>query len=181
MDTHGGGNRASRWRGSRLELGLLAVSLVALVLGAGAVGWTLGHNAKGESAVATTSASSATTSASSATTSASHPLQRQPHPPATTTASTTTTSASTATTPTPPPIEGDPVAGKAVFIDTGCSSCHTVAAAGAHGTVGPNLDQVDLSVSEALDWVSNGRGAMPSYKGQLSAKKLADLAVFVAK
>ncbi|MBV8987246.1 MAG: cytochrome c oxidase subunit II, partial [Solirubrobacterales bacterium] len=35
-----------------------------------------------------------------------------------------------------------PAAGKAVFTGSaGCSSCHTLAAAGATGTVGPNLDQ----------------------------------------
>jgi mono/diheme cytochrome c family protein len=31
--------------------------------------------------------------------------------------------------------------GKLVFQNNGCSSCHTLAAAGATGTVGPNLDQ----------------------------------------
>ena len=36
---------------------------------------------------------------------------------------------------------GDPVAGKAVFAANGCASCHTLAAAGATGNVGPNLDQ----------------------------------------
>ncbi len=44
----------------------------------------------------------------------------------------TTTSASASTTP---------AAGKAVFTGSaGCSTCHTLAAAGATGTVGPNLD-----------------------------------------
>jgi cytochrome c oxidase subunit 2 len=32
-----------------------------------------------------------------------------------------------------------PAAGKAVFTGSGCSTCHTLAAAGATGTVGPNL------------------------------------------
>ena len=32
-------------------------------------------------------------------------------------------------------------AGKLVFQNSGCGSCHTLAAAGATGTVGPNLDQ----------------------------------------
>lgn len=143
MDNYLGGSKASGWGRSPLELGLLVVSLVALALGAGAVGWTLGHDARGASAVATTGASPATTPTS--------------------------------------PVAGDPVAGKAVFVDSGCSSCHTFAAAGARGTGGPNLDQVSLSASEILDWVTNGKGAMPSFKGQVSAKKLADLAVFVAQ
>lgn len=35
---------------------------------------------------------------------------------------------------------GDANAGKAVFSSAGCSGCHTLAAAGASGAVGPNLD-----------------------------------------
>jgi cytochrome c551/c552 len=35
---------------------------------------------------------------------------------------------------------GDANAGKAVFSSAGCSGCHTLAAAGATGAVGPNLD-----------------------------------------
>jgi cytochrome c551/c552 len=31
--------------------------------------------------------------------------------------------------------------GHAVFVRMGCGSCHTLAAAGAEGTIGPNLDQ----------------------------------------
>src|SRR5262249_49429568 len=38
-------------------------------------------------------------------------------------------------------VTGDPAAGKTVFTGTaGCAGCHTLAAAGATGTVGPNLD-----------------------------------------
>ena len=42
-----------------------------------------------------------------------------------------------------PPCKGDAVAGKAVFTGTsGCAGCHTFTAAGATGTVGPNLDKL---------------------------------------
>jgi cytochrome c oxidase subunit 2 len=37
-------------------------------------------------------------------------------------------------------VAGDANAGKAVFASAGCSGCHTLAQAGATGTVGPNLD-----------------------------------------
>jgi cytochrome c551/c552 len=37
-------------------------------------------------------------------------------------------------------VTGDANAGKAVFASAGCSGCHTLAAAGATGQVGPNLD-----------------------------------------
>jgi cytochrome c551/c552 len=45
-----------------------------------------------------------------------------------------------ATTPTP--AKGDAAAGKAVFTANGCGSCHTYTPAGAHGTVGPDLDKL---------------------------------------
>jgi cytochrome c oxidase subunit 2 len=58
--------------------------------------------------------------------------------PGPSTQTTTTTPAST-----PPPSSGSatsPAAGKAVFTGSaGCGSCHTLAAAGTSGTVGPNL------------------------------------------
>lgn len=36
---------------------------------------------------------------------------------------------------------GDATAGKAVFASNGCGSCHTLSAAGATGTIGPDLDK----------------------------------------
>lgn len=80
-----------------------------------------------------------------------------------------------------PAAKGNPAAGRIVFIESGCGSCHALAATGAQGTVGPNLDQVKLTAAEIFNWVRNGKGAMPSYKGQLSQKELADLAAFLAK
>jgi cytochrome c551/c552 len=35
---------------------------------------------------------------------------------------------------------GDPAAGKAVWDANGCGGCHTLAAAGSSGTIGPDLD-----------------------------------------
>jgi mono/diheme cytochrome c family protein len=76
---------------------------------------------------------------------------------------------------------GNPAAGKVAFVSAGCGSCHTLKAAGAAGTVGPNLDQANLSSSAIIDWVTNGKGNMPSFKAQLSRKQIADLAAFVAQ
>jgi mono/diheme cytochrome c family protein len=95
---------------------------------------------------------------------------------ATTTAATTTT----APAPAPAPAEGDPVAGKAVFGSAGCLSCHTLKAGGASGTVGPNLDQTMPPAELVIDRVTNGRGVMPSFSGQLSAKQIQDVAAFVS-
>lgn len=94
----------------------------------------------------------------------------------------TVTSAPANGTPTSAPtVKGDPAAGKSVFVHSGCGSCHVLAETGAKGTVGPNLDQVKLTPSQILEWVKNGKGAMPSFKAQLSEKELADVTAFLAE
>jgi cytochrome c oxidase subunit II len=40
-------------------------------------------------------------------------------------------------------------AGKAVFLNNGCNACHTLSAAGAHGKVGPDLDQLPAEARRA--------------------------------
>ena len=74
---------------------------------------------------------------------------------------------------------GDPVAGKKVFQSAGCAGCHTLKDAGATGNVGPNLDQVKPPLSLAVTRVTKGAGAMPSFKGQLSDKQIADVTAYV--
>ena len=92
----------------------------------------------------------------------------------------TVTTSSGATTPSQPSLGGGhPAAGKAVFASAGCGACHTLAAAGASGAVGPNLDQVKPSLTFVLDRVSNGSGAMPAFEGQLSEQEIKDVAAFV--
>ena len=78
---------------------------------------------------------------------------------------------------------GDPVAGKTVFETAGCKGCHTLKDAGATGTVGPNLDTVSPppSLSLVVSRVTLGRGGMPSFKGQLTTKQIADVAAYVVK
>jgi len=76
---------------------------------------------------------------------------------------------------------GDPVAGKAVFASAGCVGCHTLAAAGATGTVGPNLDQAKPPLSLVITRVTKGAGPMPPFAGQLTDKQIADVAAFVVK
>jgi mono/diheme cytochrome c family protein len=90
------------------------------------------------------------------------------------------TVAQTATTETTPQLpKGDPVAGKTVFTSAGCVSCHTLKAANATGTVGPNLDEKKPPLALIEDRVTNGKGVMPSFKSQLSDKQIADVAAFV--
>jgi mono/diheme cytochrome c family protein len=76
---------------------------------------------------------------------------------------------------------GDPVGGKKVFETAGCAGCHTLKDAGATGTVGPNLDQAKPPLSLVVQRVTKGAGAMPSFKGQLSDKQIADVAAYVVK
>lgn len=91
--------------------------------------------------------------------------------------------ASTETTPPPastaPAVKGDPTAGKAVFASAGCSSCHTLKAAGSTGTVGPNLDQLKPAEDTVVHQVEVGGGPMPAFKDTLTAKQIQDVAAFV--
>jgi len=52
--------------------------------------------------------------------------------------------------------QGDAAAGKAVFMSAGCVGCHTLADAGASGTVGPNLDDVKPPYDTVIQFVTNG-------------------------
>jgi mono/diheme cytochrome c family protein len=76
-------------------------------------------------------------------------------------------------------LKGDATAGKTIFTSAGCVSCHTLAAANATGTVGPNLDQAKPDFKLATARVTLGKGVMPSFKGQLSDQQIADVAQFV--
>ena len=76
---------------------------------------------------------------------------------------------------------GDATGGKSVFESAGCKGCHTLADAGATGNVGPNLDQAKPPLSLVVTRVTKGQGAMPSFKGQLSDKQIADVAAYVVK
>jgi mono/diheme cytochrome c family protein len=85
--------------------------------------------------------------------------------------------------PTVPPEyqNGDAAAGKDIFEAKGCATCHTLADAGATGTVGPNLDEVKPDLAIAVDRIVNGKGTMPPFKGQLTAKEIADVAAYVVQ
>jgi len=61
-----------------------------------------------------------------------------------------------------------------------CGSCHTLADAGTTGTVGPNLDDLKPSFEAVQQQVTNGGGAMPSFKGQLAPQQIDDIAAYVS-
>jgi len=70
--------------------------------------------------------------------------------------------------------------GKSIFASAGCSGCHTLAAAGSSGNIGPNLDDAKPSVDLAIERVTNGKGQMPSFKDRLSKQQIQAVATFVA-
>jgi cbb3-type cytochrome c oxidase subunit III len=69
--------------------------------------------------------------------------------------------------------------GKTIF-QTECSSCHTLKAAGASGTVGPNLDQLKPKEAIIVHQVTNGGAIMPAFKGKLSPAQIQAVAKFVS-
>jgi mono/diheme cytochrome c family protein len=70
--------------------------------------------------------------------------------------------------------------GAAIFKGAGCAGCHTLAAAGATGTVGPNLDQLKPSTSVVAHQVMVGGGAMPAFQGKLSPAQIQAVAQYVS-
>jgi cytochrome c oxidase subunit 1 len=72
-----------------------------------------------------------------------------------------------------------PAPGKQVFASAACGSCHTLEAADATGSVGPNLDTAKPSKALVVNRVTNGFRGMPSFKARLTAKQIQDVAAFV--
>jgi mono/diheme cytochrome c family protein len=78
-----------------------------------------------------------------------------------------------------PTVPGNAKAGAAVFSTAGCRSCHTLKAASASGTIGPNLDKVKPSYALTVTRVTNGKGAMPPFKSTLTVTQIQNVAAFV--
>jgi anti-sigma B factor antagonist len=70
--------------------------------------------------------------------------------------------------------------GKQVFASAGCGGCHTLKDAGSSGNVGPNLDQLKPTQSAVAHQVEVGGGAMPAFKGRLSAAEIQAVAKYVS-
>jgi len=89
-------------------------------------------------------------------------------------ATTTETGASAA-------ITGNAEAGAEVFASSGCDGCHTLAAAGATGNIGPSLDVSKPTEALVIDRVTNGKGQMASFSESLNEQQIADVAAYVAE
>ncbi|HEV2774180.1 MAG TPA: cytochrome c [Solirubrobacteraceae bacterium] len=80
--------------------------------------------------------------------------------------------------------------GRALFADEGCDRCHSIAAAGANGRLGPRLDTIDDDAEDVAEAIVEPREdivdgfperLMPDdYGERLSDAQVAALAVFVA-
>ena len=75
-----------------------------------------------------------------------------------------------------PPAGND---GKSIF-SANCASCHTLKAAGASGTIGPNLDDLKPPEPIVKHQVEVGGGVMPAFKGTLTPEQIAAVAKYVA-
>jgi mono/diheme cytochrome c family protein len=81
--------------------------------------------------------------------------------------------------PDEPPEQPGAADGKSIFTDN-CGSCHTLADAGTAGTIGPNLDESQPSKELAVDRVTNGMGAMPSFRDTLNQQQIDAVAEYVS-
>ncbi len=88
---------------------------------------------------------------------------------------------------------GDPEAGAEVFTAEGCAGCHSLAAVGATGTIGPNLDTelagkdaayIETAIVSPDEEIAKGfgPGIMPSdYEDVLSPEDLANLVALLSQ
>jgi mono/diheme cytochrome c family protein len=77
--------------------------------------------------------------------------------------------------------KGDAKKGTSVFASAGCGGCHTLSAAHATGTVGPNLDSLKPNYQAVTAQVTNGGAGMPAFgkTNQLNTQQIADVAAYV--
>lgn len=62
-----------------------------------------------------------------------------------------------------------------------CAICHTLADAGAEGTIGPDLDELKPDKSRVLKVLKAGMGAMPSFAETMSEEDMQAVADYVVK
>jgi len=89
-------------------------------------------------------------------------------------------SATTATAPAATTTDTG-TAGAEVFASAGCGSCHTLDAAGATGSTGPNLDELQPDKETVVSQVTNGGGGMPAFGDRLSEQEIEDVATYVSE
>jgi cbb3-type cytochrome c oxidase subunit III len=68
----------------------------------------------------------------------------------------------------------------ATIFKTNCAACHTLSAAGATGTVGPDLDQLKPPTAIVVRQVTNGGAIMPAFKSKLTSAQIQAVAKYVS-
>jgi cytochrome c6 len=155
-----------------IVLGLMAVSAFT--------GWVAGRATREETTTVTVGSTSSTTRTTSTLETTTTGMTSTAETSTGTTSTGTTGIGTTGTTTGGgSPRGGDPEAGKGIFANYGCGSCHTLEAAGTSGNIGPNLDEAKPSLSLVVARVTNGKGAMPSFKDTLSDNQIRDVAAYV--
>jgi len=82
------------------------------------------------------------------------------------------------------PMELSPAAqrGREIFLNRaqpGCGVCHAFVEPGSQGAVGPDLNQLQPSLTNVKQAVTQGVGIMPAYGGQLNSQEVDALAAYV--
>lgn len=70
------------------------------------------------------------------------------------------------------------VDGRELFIEN-CAGCHALSDALAVGTIGPDLDSIELEDPEINSIITNGKGGMPAFKDTLEEWEIAAIATYV--
>ena len=60
-----------------------------------------------------------------------------------------------------------------------CGVCHTLQAAGSVGDIGPNLDQINVQMSQIIYAVTKGIGVMPPWEGILTNEEIEAVAYYI--
>ena len=71
--------------------------------------------------------------------------------------------------------------GQRVFVETGCGSCHALAAAGSTGSAGGSLDDKRPDAATVERWVRKGGKGMPAYDDRLSDVQVREVSRWVAE
>lgn len=84
--------------------------------------------------------------------------------------------------PAAPAATVDLAKGRQLFSQFACGSCHILADGGGSGGIGPALDNNPrLTHDYVVGAISEGRGAMPAFRDQMSAEEIATLAAYIVQ
>ncbi|MGQ7271262.1 SorU family sulfite dehydrogenase c-type cytochrome subunit [Marinobacter nauticus] len=76
----------------------------------------------------------------------------------------------------------DNESGRAIFTEVAqpsCTICHTLADAGASGSIGPNLDELRPNRDQVIRAVTSGVGVMPAFEESLTESQIQAVADYV--